>query len=328
MSCFLWSICCLPHATAQVEQDYEPQMMSDASLDLMLQQMEGRYAHDISTLPKPYRKEVTKAYLERKNNVVANVKNGHFITTPFIQEYFDQILKEILTANPDLPQNEIRLLISRYPWPNASCLGEGTIMINIGLIRRLESESQIAFVVAHEIAHYVLNHVNEAIVQRMEVLHSKATKQELARITKSGYRTTEKAMELLRGMIYEDSRHSRLHESEADELALTYLLNTQYDATEALKCLTILDSIDEEKYDAPLAIGEVFDSPDYPFKDKWLTAEDSFFQVSEDDEEEWHKDSLKTHPDCRKRIRILRRSLTEYDADSFKDFVQSEAVFF
>jgi predicted Zn-dependent protease len=180
------------------------------------------------------------------------------------------VLAEIIRANPSLSRQEVRLLVSRNSDPNASCVGDGTLIIHIGLTRRFENESQLAFVICHELAHHQLNHVNQSIQQYVEKLYGRSTQREISRITSGDNRRVEKATELLRGIVYESSRHSRVNEAAADSLAVVLMRNTPYDELESLKVLALLDTVDTEKYRFPLPLKQSLDSPQYPFKDSWL----------------------------------------------------------
>ena len=322
---------CLPLAIffacslhAQVQTDYSPLATKPPAKTALLAKIEKRYQSDLAELPKVYRSELEDIYKERYDFLTQNIEAGMFLYGPEFNDYYQAILDEILRANPSLPAKEIRLFISRDPSPNALCLGEGSILLNIGLIRRLENESQIAFVLCHELAHYALNHVNAAIHRHVENLNSKKTQQEIRAISRSEYGRTGKALELLKGMVFSSRRHSRLHESQADSLAMIYLRKTSYDTHEGLRCLMLLDSVDLEKYPQQPDLKKVFHTPEYPFKDSWLEQETTLFGGLAKKNEDWEADSLKTHPDCQKRISLLENQ--EFAIDR-KKFIQAESRF-
>ncbi len=308
----------------QAPTDYQPLSTKPPAKAALLAKLEKRYTADVEKLPKPNRKDLGEIYAERYLFLTDGIEDGLFLFNTEFNAYYQAILDEIFRTNPAIPAKDIRLLISRDPSPNALCLGEGTLLLNIGLVRRLENESQIAFVLCHELAHYTLNHVNNAIQRYVENLNSKKTQQEIRAIARSAYGRNEKAMQLLQGMVFTDRRHSRLHESEADSMALIYLRNTAYDEREALRCLALLDEVDDEKYPQTPDLKKAFDSPAYPFKDTWLTEESTLFGGVNKTEETWLEDSLKTHPDCKKRIELLRKQ--EFSTDKSK-FIQPEARF-
>lgn len=309
---------------AQVQTDYEPLSTKPPVKSALMARLEKRYESDLAKLPKENRAELEGIYQERYDYLKEQIESGVFLYGPEFNDYYQAILDEIFRANPALPAKEVRLFISRDPSPNALCLGEGSLLLNIGLIRRLENESQIAFVLCHELAHYTLNHVNVAIKRHVENLNSKKTQQEIRAISRSEYGRTEKAMQLLKGMVFSSRRHSRMHESQADSLALVYLRNTAYDAREALRCLALLDEVDAEKYPQTPDLKKMLNTPEYPFKDSWLQSEPTLFGGVKKKEEVWNEDSLKTHPDCQKRISLVENQ--DFAADR-KKFVQPEPRF-
>lgn len=201
---------------------------------------------------------------------------------------------------------------------NATCIGEGTIVLNIGLLRRLENESQLAFVICHEIAHFTKDHSSESIKKNVALVHGKETRKEIRVIARNKYRVGQRAREFFKKITYDTRRHQREKESEADEIGLQYLKNTKYDATEAQKALKILDTIDEEKYNFETQLSTVFNDDKYPFKQKWIAKEDL---LSFDGKETFgiEEDSLKTHPDCEKRIELLSPELANYSSKPKKD---------
>jgi hypothetical protein len=201
--------------------------------------------------------------------------------------------------------------LAKYPRPNATCIGEGTIVLNVGLIRRLENESQLAFVICHEIAHFTKNHSSEGLKKNVVLVNSRETEKELKSIYRQKYRAGQRAREFFKKIAYNTRRHQREKEAEADDIGLRYLKNTKYDASEAQKVLKILDTIDEEKYDYETQLTTVFNSEQYPFKQKWIEKEDL---LAFDGKENFgiEEDSLKTHPDCEKRIELLNPELANY----------------
>src|SRR5699024_7442607 len=72
--------------------------------------------------------------------------------------------------------DDLRVLLSRDTSPNAYSLGEGTFVFNISLLSRLENEEQLYFIMAHELSHYVLNHLGTEVSNRMSFSKSKKYK--------------------------------------------------------------------------------------------------------------------------------------------------------
>lgn len=313
---------------AQEKSSYRPILPSEKGADSLISEVAGKYFEDVKQLPKPYHNELKEVYNNRSTDLQKKLKRGDFYLEGEINDYFQHIFQTILESNPDIEQDGLRILVSRYTFPNAFCMGEGTLVFNLDLLRHLKNESQIAFILCHELAHQTLNHVNHSIEKRTSFIHSKELKRELKRISKSEYNVNSKMTTLLKTVVFSDRRHSREHEAEADALAIEYMSNTPYDMSQALTCLAILDKVDEEEVENSLDLKAIFHSPNFPFKDKWTAEETTLFGSFKKDEEEWDADSLKTHPDCEKRIKLLQEA---YDIESTSKekilFLQDEKSF-
>ena len=310
---------------AQWQLDFQPLPTKSPKLDSIYQVLEQTQKERIAKIDPKKQKLLHEAILEKYTSPKEKIEKKHLLTDSKIDAYLDAMMAEIFRSNPQLPKSEIRLLLARYPWPNASSLGEGTILLNIGLVPHFQNESQLAFVLCHEIAHYVLNHLDNAINKRIALLESKATQKEMAEIARTEYGARAKALEMLKEISYDTRRHSRLHEAQADSLALDLMLRTKYDASEALKCLGILDNIDALD-STQLNLQSLFGFKEQPFNPAWLRIEQSGFGHAAT-QSEWDEDSLKTHPDCGHRIALLVPRLEGYKAQGKTLNLQGEAAF-
>lgn len=307
------------------ETDYAPLLTESARLDSIFSQMKTSHESRLAQIDSRREKSLYEAWEEQLGSVQEKVENGYVLSDPRFDRYLDKILQNILDKNPGLPPSEIRVLLARYPWPNAVSMGEGTLLLNIGLIPHLENESQLAFVICHEIAHYVLNHADDALRKRLAVLESKTTQKQIKQISRTDYGARAKAVELIRELSYDSRRHSRTFEAQADSMALELLIRSPYDARETLACLAILDNIDEEKA-VNIDIAARFDSKEIPFNPEWLKVEQSVFGQA-DIKREFDKDSLKTHPDCAHRIQLLAPRLEKYSETGKSLNPQGEVTF-
>lgn len=71
-----------------------------------------------------------------------------------IEEYLRKITCTIANYHCD----KIRVYLLRQPGLNASMLPNGAMFIQTGLLLRVTSESELAFIIGHEIIHYIENH--------------------------------------------------------------------------------------------------------------------------------------------------------------------------
>ena len=313
-------------AFAQLEFNYFPVKTEKINKTKYKESLLQKLKEDKQKIDSKYKKKLEKIYDEKYDYIVSNIDSSNFYFDDTINVYFHNILKNIQEANPVLNKPEIKLYVSRATYPNASCLGEGSLIFNIGLLRYLKNESQIAFIICHEFAHYTQNHVMKATTEYLENLYSKETQTKLKEIKYSQFGTYTKAQEFTKAYVFDSRKHGRLHESEADSIAFLYLKNTKYDENESFSALALLDSTDTEKYTDSIVLSKIFNFKEFPFKNSWI-AEEKKFIFSKDTVSELEKDSLKTHPDCKKRIEMLLKSKTVASKNKTA-FIQSSALFY
>lgn len=75
-----------------------------------------------------------------------------------LNQYINTIADNVLKDYPTL-RNELRFYILKSPVVNASATENGIILINVGLMAQVSNESELAFIIAHEIIHYVEHHL-------------------------------------------------------------------------------------------------------------------------------------------------------------------------
>jgi len=294
----------------------------------LLSTIKSRYEKDVSSLNGDNKKYISQIFKDRFEYIRERLESNEIITDPQVHNYLQQIVKEILQKNAALAEtNALRIYFSRAWWANASSLGEGTILFNIGLFHRLQNEAQVAFVLCHELAHYYLDHGNKNILQYVQTVYSDDFQKQLKSISKTEYNRNAEIEKLALNLGFRNRRHSRADEKSADSMAIVLMQNTGYDLGEALSCLNILDASEKEKYYTPLMLEDVFNSTAYPFKKRWLESNSLSFGETEEEKEKRKvlADSLKTHPDCAVRIERIKNMLKENKQG--KKFIVDEKKF-
>lgn len=283
----------------------------------LLQQLsdkyEKQYKQDLATLPAKNKQDFEKIYKQRWDNIKEKFAKKEIYTDPVAQQYLDALAEEIVKTNPVLKDHPFRCYFSRSGAPNASYIGEGIILVNMGLFYRLHDENEVAFVMAHEIAHFLLKHSENAINRYVTTLNSDEVQEQLRAIKKSEYRKREQLEKLVKGLTFNNRRHGRDHEGQADSMAVELLHNTRFAVSGALSTLALLDNIDRDTLNTASCLQRTFNAPGYPFQPKWIAKEEGLLgghaQLKEDKELE---DSLKTHPDCKLRIKTLEPMVKRY----------------
>jgi Zn-dependent protease with chaperone function len=324
---------CLHFSTtilAQNEVFYRPLQDDPVLAGQLTEATEKRYKQDLTALSGDNKKYYEELYKERHQKIQRMYTDKVIIAEGKAASYLQGLAKEIIKSNPVLAGLETRIVFSRAWWPNASSMGEGTIIFNIGLFNRLANESQAAFVLCHELAHLYLNHSNNSISRYVNTIYSKEFQQELKRIKNTEYQKNQQAEALVKNLAFRSRRHSREHETEADSLAVEWMKNTSFDLRESVTCLSLLDSVDRDKYDINPELEQVFHSKEYPFQAQWVKKEENLFSTLAATTEEEAKreiDSLKTHPDCSNRIKRIAGRVEQYYKTGSKPFVVSEEQF-
>ncbi len=222
-----------------------------------------------------------------------------------LTKYVKTITDKIVSANPELKGNQYEVFVRRSGVPNAANLGEGILYVNMELIRKLSYESELAFVIAHELAHdykkHVFNNMLAAVILQTDNEHNK----QLKKISRQAYNTNQAYSDYLNKVVADKNKFSRSDELEADSLGLQFFINAGYDPAVAANTLLKLDSLDKPMFKEPLAY-DLFTFTDLPF-DKSVLYEN-------DKNPDWKgnlnyeiPDSLKTHPDCKFRAASLQR---------------------
>ncbi len=300
---------------AQHDTLYVPVLQKQSQANL-IKAFDVKLKEDLKTISvrdKIIKSEVERSFIQRTQYLSQLVESAHIADQEHIYGYYNNILQEILKANPYLNPN-IRLLIPGYYWPNAASFGEGTITLHLGMTVVCENESQLAFVIAHELAHQYKEHVNKAIWERAELFTSEEVRQLAKSAAKENYGSKSALLQKITDIQFDGSRHSRRFEDEADSMALVYLANTKYDLWEALRVMDILDQVDEDHFEQKggLNLEKAFHTNAYPFKPTWLRNNQTsslMGLVGESETEKELKDSLKTHPDCSIRKASMERQL-------------------
>lgn len=288
--------------------------------------IEQRYNDDIGQVKGDNKKYFKEIYKQRFDYIKSNFDMEGIVTDPAAVAYINTLVKEILVANPALQALNPRVLLYRAWWPNASSLGEGTVLVNIGIVNKFNNEAQLAFVLCHELAHLYLNHSNNAIDKYINTVYSDEFQKELKKISKQAYEKNRQLDKLAKSIAFKDRRHSREHESEADSMAIEFLKNTSFDLQQSGTALGMLDSIDNDKFNIDPPLERYFNHTAHPFSQSWLKEPEAFFggvQHSEDDQQ--ILDSLKTHPDCKKRVQYVTPILTRYYKPGSKQFIQEQS---
>lgn len=264
------------------------------------------------TPPKIYPdKESQKWYEDIKtgNNksLLLAFKDDDLIYDTLLLNKCNGILNKIFAANKNFRFDTIRVYISRSVTANAACWGEGTLIVNAGLFLWVDNDDELALILAHEIAHQLLNHVENRIKGMIATLTSDELKQEIKNIKKAEYGKYERLKKLIKGMSIEVGKHSVYKESEADSLAVLLIRNAKFDVNNASAILLKLNHVDELfTSDKLYPVKDFFEKTKvnlsyFTIKPKYNGLSNVAITMNADKD----FDSIKTHPDCIKRYETI-----------------------
>ena len=275
----------------------------------------------IAALPKENSKDYKEAYESMFEMVEDLLRSRRSVTAIDADNYIKAVAGKIIQSNPELSGLDLRIIFSRDFVPNAYSIGDGTIAFNAGLFVYLHTEAELAFVICHELAHYYLQHSRKRVDKMVRLINSDSLKKELKRLSKQQYRVGEELEKISKALVFDIKRHSREGEQEADRTGLQFLKKSGYSGMGFISTMKTLDRIDDTSLFMPLDLPKILSFPEYPFRERWIKKESGIFGAMHPEEASGltkkEKDSLKTHPDCFKRIELLGDSAKAVSGSDF-----------
>ena len=195
--------------------------------------------------------------------------SSRLYSNPMIQTYINTIGQKLV---PKDSPNYYTFRVLLDPRPEAISLSTGSIYISSGLLAMLDSEAQLSYIMAHEVAHVEQKHAYSKI--RNQVLEEELNKEKEAKVEKTkeiltlagalgggllggvthglsgaivGSLAGFGGADLLANLLVHPGIHSTewstVEENEADELGAKYMLNQGYDAREIPRLYATLDTM-------------------------------------------------------------------------------------
>ncbi len=258
-----------------------------------------------STQPKHISKTKDK-FLQESNYFINQILlSGKVLYNTPLNTYLEKITDKILINEPEL-RKEIRIYILKTPTVNASATDKGILFVNLGLIAQAGSESQLAFIISHELIHYIKKHSLDLYLEKDKV--SRENK---------GFKNTS-----LNEVLYKTHYRSREMENEADEKGFTeYFSKTNYDLNQALEIYDVLQyaylPFDELAFNPSFLSDSLFSFPA-----KCIPESINPIRARDD-----YDDENSTHPNIKKRREQMQERLVNADNKGKAINPQGEAYF-
>jgi hypothetical protein len=274
----------------------------------MLGRLEKMFDTEAKTDFKDYQRDpiVQSINIERVVALKRSVRQGYFLEDPILQQFVNAVLERIVDANGLSDQTNRYAFVADNAARSASCHGKGIFIVNVGLLAAIRSEDQLAFVLAHEIAHDELGHIREKILLERNVKLQAKSKKFVKQVFRYNNDIDLEELEEYRNTAYQVMRYSRSAETQADSLGLLYLSKAGYQKEGALELLDLLKEKVKPKYEIGIDFFLPFDSPQYPFQTYWLNEKPAVYNASrKGGTNVFSYDSLLSHPDLQRRLAYL-----------------------
>lgn len=275
----------------------------------LFRQLREQHRLALRSMDRTYSASCNYIYEARKRALFESIRTGLYVKDSVTEALVGSVMKNLIKANTTIERPH-RILIRKDPVPNATCYGEGTFIITAGLISSISNESQLAFILAHELAHFELDHVRDRIIQYAKTHYRVELRRQMAKIL--GGRDSKDDVTELRELLYAEGLANRRMEFQADSLGLLYLRNAGYSEGESMSVLTVLDSTG---YLPPIGRGlfSPLHTARYPFQEHWLRERLSVYRRTFSNTLFISGDSIASHPGITPRQQRLTEMIRSID---------------
>lgn len=251
--------------------------------------------------PKDFKKIANSSKNMSDYNVFLRdlVMKGRVLYGTLLNDYLNTIVDNLLQNDLTL-RSKVHVYILKSPAVNACATTNGLVIVNLGLIAQVSNESELAYILAHEIAHFAENHVTRINDYNKDTL---------------------KGHDILDNYVKYHSR-SREQELAADRIALErYFQQTSYSYAAVDGVFDVLQYADLPFDEIPFPRSLV-EEEFYSFPDKYYLEQVSPIYNRSD-----MVDTLFTHPNIEKRRTAALKIIDGLSNNGRKLFVQSEELF-
>ena len=227
-------------------------------------------------------------FLLRNNYVIDELLNsGKVLFGDSVTCYVNQIADKLLTDNQEL-REILRFYVVKSTEVNAFTTNMGIVFITVGLLAQIENEAQLAFVLAHEIAHYEKEHSITSVLETKKIIN---------KTRNDRYNGYDGRIKLL-------STFSKDLEFQADEIGFARFTKAGYNKNAASNMMDVLQFSFTPFVDVPFnTVFLELDSLKFP--SELFLKEPTKIPLTTDVAD----DSKSTHPNIRRRREILQEKI-------------------
>lgn len=321
---------------AQVDQDYKPLQASGPLPESLLESEQRNVARQVERAEAGQKakalknEELAALYSATALQVRSTQLNGYVYLNDPLTAYVRHVGQELLKHVSADEARFFEFHVTRFPAVNAVCFANGHIMVNVGLLARMDNEAQLASILGHEIAHFLEDHSLRAHEVKVGEL-KKLKKRDIQRGVRG--HVPDRENKLIQASLRLHA-HSREQELAADSLGLRLLARTAFDPAEMLAALDQMRKGDTRPETAPEYWIKRLEGKDYRPDTAFFVLDSNWAEkrkpeVSEEvSEEDSIASLLSTHPDMPLRLEAAARQLAQLDnASQTSAFLQPEAAF-
>ena len=209
-----------------------------------------------------------------------------------LSDFVEAVGLKLLAANDreDL-MSSLRFYVLKSNEVNAYATSNGVVMVTVGLLSRIENESQLAFILAHEIQHYIQKHSLQQFKNRVKK----------KKFGQASVDQDEKLKELY--------QFSKEHENEADMKGFEMMVKSGYDLVEGVFVFDMLKYGDYPFLETQLNL-DSFEHGDFRFPKTLKDAVEKQVAAAEIEDEKHlvalGDEDYSTHPSLDRRVVRLR----------------------
>ena len=298
------------HFFAQDFENYIPLESSGILPDLVVQKTVEKVDNErdkiVRSVPEQQQGEQESFLIESEHYIDKIMKSGSVLYNDPIGNYVNKVADKILEQDKKL-RAQLSFYIIKSSAVNAFATDKGVIFINMATIARLENEAQLAFILCHEIIHFVKKHNLDIFLE----------KEDLKRLN-SG-----KSEEDIEKRIIAENNYSKSIEKEADLGGLDLFLKSNYDLDAIDEVFELLHHSYLPMFNIPLK-KDFFGDEHLQFPAHcWLDTVQAIQPIKKEEENE----EKSTHPSPEERKAYLKVKLKKTDNNQRQKFLVSEKDF-
>lgn len=274
---------------AQINKDHNIVTASGKIPEQIISNPQKKFWKDLSD--KKYKKQDADKnekdfLLENSFYTTKMLSSGYVLFNDGVTKYLQEIANEIIKVDPSLKE-VIKVYTIKSPYVNAYCTYEGVVLVNLGLVAQCENESQLAFILCHEIAHYQRKHMKDKYFEMLKMKKGEGAYK---------YMTAEQKF-------FAKNYYSQDKEREADSLGLELYMKTPYYKKDLINTFDVLryaqTPFDEIKYST-----HYFEDDFYKIPSNYLLSDVQYISSIELD-----SNNKSTHPVTKQRKAMIQNVL-------------------